>query len=81
MKQSPEWYDSKKLKRIKYEYDESGWAIDMGDETYRLTNTPIRGMIGKSHPDVPQWGDLVKLAPNSGDNSLLEIIEKYEQPS
>jgi len=77
--ESPEWYDESKLIRIRYEYGENGWAVDMGNGTYRLANTPMRGMVGKPNPEIPQWGDLVKLVPNNGlDDSWLEIIEKYQ---
>ena len=71
---SPNWYDKSKLCRIRFALDETGWAINMGDGTYRLANTPIVGMVGKQHPDLPQWGDLVKIVPHDG----LKIIEKYE---
>lgn len=75
---TPIWYDDSKLRRIKFEIDESGWAIDMENGTYRLANTPIRGAVGRKHPELPQWGDLVKLCPNNGSKSWLEIIEKYQ---
>ena len=82
MTESPEWYDKSKLCRIKFEYDETGWAINMGDGTYRLANTPVRGMFtGDQHPAIAQWGDLVKLNPNNGkEDSWLELIEKFEIP-
>lgn len=80
MTQSPEWYDESKLVKIRFEQDERGWAVDMGNGQYRLANNPIRGCIGQQHPEVAQWGDLVELVPNNGDNSWLKVVEKYEIP-
>jgi hypothetical protein len=78
MQESPEWYDKDKLVRIKFEKTETGWAIDMGDGKYRLANNPVRGMFMGRNPEVAQWGDLVKRKPNNGDDSWLELIEKFK---
>ena len=71
----PEWFDKSKLKKIRFEKDETGWAIDIGNGQYRLVNDPLRGWDGDQNN--PQWGDLVELVPNNGDDSWLKIIEKY----
>lgn len=76
MKKNPEWFDESKLRRIKFESNETGWAVDIGDGTFRLANTPLRGF---DDPSEPQWGDLVRLKPDNGDDSWLEIIEKYNK--
>lgn len=75
MANTPEWYDESKLTKIKYERSERGWAIDMGNGTYRLVNQPIRAMCGE--PGAASWGDLVILVPDNGDKSWLKVIEKY----
>ncbi len=72
---TPSWYDERFLVRIKFEQDESGWAIDMGNGLYRLANSPIRSWGG--YDEAASWGDLVRLVPNNGDDSWLEIVEKY----
>lgn len=74
----PDWYDRSKLTRIRFDEDETGWAINMGDGTYRLTNNPIRGMVGKRVPEIAQWGDLVELVPLNELNGCLKVIEKYD---
>ena len=72
----PKWYNEDNLVRIKFEAHESGWAIDIGDGLYRLANNPIRSW---GNEEAASWGDLVKLVPGNGDDSWLEIVEKYEQ--
>lgn len=75
--ENPEWWDESKLVKIRFEEDERGWAIDMGDGTYRLVNGPIRGLVGAWHPYLPQWGDLVQLVPSAGKGSWLLLLEKH----
>ena len=72
---TPDWYDATKLKKIYFEKDERGWAVDMGNETYRLVNNPICSMCDEE--GAPGCGDLVKLNPDNGDDSWLIVIEKY----
>ena len=74
------WLQQGTLTKIRYEADETGWAISMGDGTYRLANNPIRGSTGTFEPERAQWGDLVRLKPGNGDESWLEIVEKYVFP-
>lgn len=76
MSNTPEWYDETKLVRIKYEAQETGWAIDMGNSTYRLANHPIRWGLCQDETSA-KWGDLVRLIPNNGDKQWLEVIERY----
>ena len=66
--------------RMRYAPQETGWGYSMGDGTYRLANTPIMGMCGEmGHPDLPQWGDLVRINGGSDEEKYLEIIEKYDR--
>ena len=74
----PIWWNDSKLVKVRYEQDETGWAVDIGDGLYRLASNPIRGALSrKGQKDVAQWGDLVRLKPNNGEESWLEVIEKY----
>jgi hypothetical protein len=64
----PDWYDESKLCRISYAPPpdaETGWAIDMGDGTYRVVNDPLGSDAC--------WGDLVRLTSTG-----LEVIELYD---
>lgn len=88
MSDNPEWWDDDKVVRLYYALGESGWAIDMGDGTYRLANTPliawnIEKRLSKEDLDaireeLPEWGDLVRVNKVS-DNCWLEVIEKYKE--
>ena len=68
--ETPEWWDESKLVRIRFASDETGWAVDMGDGTYRLANSPLDGWDGD--PKKPQWGDLVRLKHDG-----LIVVEKF----
>lgn len=74
------WWNEDHLTNIRFEHDEHGWAIAVGDGLYRLVNTPLRGWSDRAEPDLPQWGDLVRLRPQNGEESWLEIVEKYQEP-
>lgn len=65
----PDWWDPDKLVKIYYNRDipETGWAVDLGDGTYRLANTPITSAFDLHGP---KWGDRVVLTQRG--------IEKYE---
>lgn len=71
---SPEWYDEDKLIRLYYDEGYTGWAIDLGDGTCRLTNKPLLG------EDGPQWGDRVPFVPGDplGRIDKTRIIERYQ---
>jgi hypothetical protein len=70
----PWWYDATKLIKIFYAYsDYTGWAVDMGDGTAFLANSPMLGTNG------PKWGQRVQLldSPEAGwkmiDPALLDL--------
>ena len=68
----PSWYDESKLTRIKFEFDETGWAIDLGNGLYRIVNHTVRGMCDPKNGAT--WGDVVRVKPKGG----LKIIKRYE---
>jgi hypothetical protein len=77
MSKTSPWYDEKKLLRVRYAHDYTGWVIDLGDGTCRYANNPLLGKDG------PRWGDRVTLVP-MGDGFFLadasKIIERWEEP-
>jgi len=83
-KKSPAWYDEKKLTRIRFAPGETGWAVDLGDCTYRLANNPIAaGCTHESYKDTARWGDHVRQGPTLTDHtgaaySCLEVIARYD---
>ena len=78
MENTPSWYNEDKLKRIKFEAHETGWAVDVGNGQYRLANQPIRACCEENSA---RWGDLVELCPNNGDKQWLRVIERYVEES
>ena len=69
----PDWYDRSKLIKVRYAEGETGWAVDMGDGSCRLANSPLI-------EDV-EWGDRVELLPDpTGADfpSIGRILEKYD---
>lgn len=72
--ESPEWYDEKKLRKVQFADDETGWVIDLGDGTCRYVNEPL--------VDGVSWGDRVPLI--KGTRGWLradstKIIEKFHK--
>jgi len=84
--ETPAWYDESKLTKIRFAPGETGWAVNMGDGTYRLANNPIAAMCtNECYKDTARWGDLVKQGPTLRDKSgneysCLEVIEHYVKP-
>jgi hypothetical protein len=81
---APSWWNDSKLVRIRFAPRETGWAIDMGDGTYRLANTPIVSFGVEPHSAefqrLPTWGDLVRIRGGRDEETYLEIIEKHQAP-
>jgi len=83
MKESPDWYDEKKLLHVYYAEGYSGWVIDLGDGTCRYVNEPLLGCDDDDNPDkdrinrdAPHWGDRVPLVNGRPDST--RILERYK---
>lgn len=75
IRRTPLWYKEAKLTKIEFAPSEHGWAINIGDGTYRLANMPIMAMVDPVN--APRWGDLVRHSGSQKPEDYLEVIERY----
>ena len=89
-KQTPPWWDEKKLRKAYYAPGYSGWVIDCGDGTCRYANEPLLGAdpgeqedgtcLSQEQCDAinavrPRWGDRVKW--KNGMPDPTQIVERH----